>query len=954
MLTSKAFILTTMAFALFSFYALFYSLFQTQLKFEDTSDLNLLSQENSTTWFQPKVRVVMVIIDAFRFDYLLNYKNSDHKKALQVNKLKGFNNKFFQHSERFVVLRALADAPTMTVLRVPCLMTGNVPRLGSVLTAFGAIPSKEDSVPRQLYLQNKKSYFSGDPILKEYFPKYLESDYKIGSFNIHDWTVDQPVHSYINKKIKENNFDFLASHLLRLDHAGHSTANLASHQVLNALRDIDKFLVNLINTIDDDTMLLFAGDHGMSQAGYHGGGTQQETNTAIVAYHKKGFMKYQNRGLKKIMRSVNETDDQVHQVNLAPTLSMLMGLPTPFSNMGQIINDLYPVGDYLPQQDCPNNTSEFNAAFDMQLLHDNHLNTLQVWNYFKKYHEGQTLFNHQEFSQVSDLFQENEALYKAAQTMIAQSQQCENDFHKTVTKAIKQSQKLSNQIHDLVSTKTPHDLVIFWQAFAILALVGTSYVLLVQYLYKTKDYEHITWTPPKDLKSITKTLIPILILLSLIWTFMLANSPKIMRPITSTVLVFALWILGSSILTFLFKYSQEESSQSIPSSSTNEEKQQRPPFSLKKFFMFQHPLITAGAIAIIGYLFYLTHVLRLDKFTIMDLKSYAPHAFVLLAGTRLSGRYLKHSPYIMGASVLLTVGLHFGHPHFFFSKKGNLTMGLLLAADWLWGEMQFAMFKLKAGRVWSFQYVICFMVLVLYHLVCDPGTEFVKIILPRFVWAIVILSSLAGFALRMPKKVTKRNIQVNLVLFLILMQLHKQLIFFTILLSLMRIASFVFKRAHFKNYLYPLFLGLMSYVGLFFIGFQDRKLPRSFEAAFVGMKEFHLGLCLFLYGSAMLSTIILGMLFISFYDQDLESQAVKLGIQKEESDCQVVALKGYSNIIKKRNILMYCFFYNLIILGAAINPVTMKAHKKVHFSMERFLVDGVFYLFIINAIYFMI
>ncbi len=183
MLTSKAFLLATVAFAFFSFYALFYSLYMTQLKFHDTSEVNPLSQENSTSWFEPKVKVVFVVIDALRFDYLLNYQNIDHDKALQQNKLTKFNKAFFKHPKNFVVFRALADAPTMTVLRVPTLMTGNVPRLGSVLTAFGALPAEEDSVPRQLYLQNKKSYFSGDPILKEYFPKYLESDYKIGSFN---------------------------------------------------------------------------------------------------------------------------------------------------------------------------------------------------------------------------------------------------------------------------------------------------------------------------------------------------------------------------------------------------------------------------------------------------------------------------------------------------------------------------------------------------------------------------------------------------------------------------------------------------------------------------------------------------------------------------------------------------------------------------------------------------
>ncbi len=398
MLTSKAFILGTIAFAFFSIYALFHSLYMAQLKFHDTSDINLLSQDNST-WFQPKVKVVMVIIDALRFDYLLNYENIEHDPELEVNKFNKFNKAYFDNPDKFVVIRAKADTPTMTVLRVPCLMTGNVPRLGSVLTAFGALPAEEDSIPRQLYLQSKKSYFTGDPILKEYFPEYLESDFKMGSFNVNDKHADEPSQKYMNETLAKNEFDFLAAHFLRLDHMGHAH-NLASPAVLEAIEDLDQYLMHIMESIDDNTMLLFGGDHGMIKKGAHGGASRQETRTAIVAYHKKGFMKYKhkNRDLKKVMRSVNDSYVWVNQVDLAPTLAMLMGLKTPFSNMGQILNDLYPVGDYLSNQACPH------AGFEMQMLHDNHLNTLQIWNYFKKYHEGQDLFTSQEYSNISSQF----------------------------------------------------------------------------------------------------------------------------------------------------------------------------------------------------------------------------------------------------------------------------------------------------------------------------------------------------------------------------------------------------------------------------------------------------------------------------------------------------------------------------------------------------------------------
>jgi len=425
-----------------------------------------------------------------------------------------------------------------------------------------------------------------------------------------------------------------------------------------------------------------------------------------------------------------------------------------------------------------------------------------------------------------------------------------------------------------------------------------------------------------------------------------------MRPLTSTVLVLALCTIGSSLVSLISKPS-EQSFDAVDSTEMSIEERPRLFVSIKSFFVCQNPLISAGAVSIIGSLFYLTHVYQINKGDVAALRPYTPYVFVLLVGARVSGRYLKIAPYIMIVAVNLVIGLALTKIHLFWSKKGILIMGILLIADWLWCEIQFTRIKLKAGKVWSFQYLIPFTVLVLYHLVCDPNTELVQIILPRVLWAIVILSCLASFALRLPRQTIKRNFQVNLVLFLTLMQLHRRLLFFAIVLSFMRVLTFIFKRAQFKNYLYPLILGFISYIGLLSIGFGDRKLPRDFEAAFVGMKDFHLGLCLFLYGSAMLSTIILGMLFMSFYDQDLELQEVELGTEKEESSSQVVAIKGHANIIKKRNIILYCFFYCLLMIGAAINPVILKNHKRIYLSMERFLVDGVFYLFTVSVIYFM-
>ena len=99
----------------------------------------------------------------------------------------------------------------------------------------------------------------------------------------------------------------------------------------------------------------------------------------------------------------------------------------------------------------------------------------------------------------------------------------------------------------------------------------------------------------------------------------------------------------------------------------------------------------------------------------------------------------------------------------------------------------------------------------------------------------------------------------------------------------------------------------------------------------------------------MLSTVVLGMLFMSFHSQDLETQEVELGVHKKASEDQVIALKGYLSVIKRRNAIFYSLFYCLVMIVAAVYQVTMR-EKKAYLSMEKFLIDGVIYSFVANIL----
>jgi ethanolaminephosphotransferase len=92
----------------------------------------------------------------------------------------------------------------------------------------------------------------------------------------------------------------------------------------------------------NSTLLVLLGDHGMNDAGNHGGSAPGETSPALVFIAPK---------LKSISTRYNtpalSQDDfqyysTVEQSDIAPTLGGLLGFPVPRNNLGAFISDFLP------------------------------------------------------------------------------------------------------------------------------------------------------------------------------------------------------------------------------------------------------------------------------------------------------------------------------------------------------------------------------------------------------------------------------------------------------------------------------------------------------------------------------------------------------------------------------------------------------------------------------------
>lgn len=112
-------------------------------------------------------------------------------------------------------------------------------------------------------------------------------------------------------------------------------------------REMDSIVQQVYTTIESyeylkNTLFVMCGDHGMNDAGNHGGSSPGETSPALVLISPK------LRSIFGGKRSPHEIKDDfqyystIEQSDIAPTLAGLLGFPIPRNNLGVFIEDLLP------------------------------------------------------------------------------------------------------------------------------------------------------------------------------------------------------------------------------------------------------------------------------------------------------------------------------------------------------------------------------------------------------------------------------------------------------------------------------------------------------------------------------------------------------------------------------------------------------------------------------------
>ncbi|XP_004631939.1 GPI ethanolamine phosphate transferase 3 isoform X2 [Octodon degus] len=333
-------------------------------------------------------RVVLVLIDALRFDFAQpqrSHMSGEPPVSLPfLGKLGSLQRLLEIQPYHTRLYRSQVDPPTTTMQRLKALTTGSLPTFIDAGSNFASHAILEDNLIKQLNSAGRRIVFMGDDTWKDLFPGAFSKAFFFSSFNVKDLhTVDNGILEHLYPTMDSGEWDVLIAHFLGVDHCGHKHG--PHHpEMAKKLSQMDQVIQGLVERLKNDTLLVVAGDHGMTMNGDHGGDSELEVSAALFLYSPTALF----------ASTPPEEPEVIPQISLVPTLALLLGLPIPFGNIGEVIAEVFS-GDKVSQPDssalAQASALHLNAQQVSRFLHAYSAVTqdLQV----KKLHRLQNLFS---------------------------------------------------------------------------------------------------------------------------------------------------------------------------------------------------------------------------------------------------------------------------------------------------------------------------------------------------------------------------------------------------------------------------------------------------------------------------------------------------------------------------------------------------------------------------------
>ncbi|MCJ1240265.1 major facilitator super transporter protein [Varicellaria rhodocarpa] len=288
----------------------------------------------------PYDKVIFMVVDALRSDFVFSHRS-------------GFA--FTQgliRSGAAMPFTAHATSPTITMPRVKAMTTGSIPSFLDVILNFAESDTSSTLAYQDTWLSQLRAkpggnlVMYGDDTWLKLFPGMFLRAEGTTSFFVSDFTeVDANVTKHVPYELNQTDWNGMILHYLGLDHIGHKSGPRSTHMIPKQMEmdDVIKQIYEALESMDHlkSTLLVLCGDHGMNDAGNHGGSTPGETSPALVFISSK---------LRTISSKVEcppanpASDFQyykiIEQSDIAPTLAGLLGFPIPLNNLGIVIPEL--------------------------------------------------------------------------------------------------------------------------------------------------------------------------------------------------------------------------------------------------------------------------------------------------------------------------------------------------------------------------------------------------------------------------------------------------------------------------------------------------------------------------------------------------------------------------------------------------------------------------------------
>ncbi|TVY45198.1 GPI ethanolamine phosphate transferase [Lachnellula occidentalis] len=289
----------------------------------------------------PFDKVVFMVVDALR------RHRANAASDFVYSGLSGFS--FTQSlisSGAAIPFTAHATSPTITMPRIKAITTGSIPSFLDVILNFAESDTSSSLATQDTWLaqmkakQAGKMVMYGDDTWLKLFPDFFDRMDGTSSFFVSDFTeVDNNVTRHVPGELGNDDWNTMVLHYLGLDHIGHKAGPRRSPNMIPKQREMDGIVSQIYEAMAtkeslQSTLLVLCGDHGMNDAGNHGGSAPGETSPALVFISPK--LKEISQGLESpaLFEENFQYYSTVEQSDVAPTLGALLGFPVPRNNLG--------------------------------------------------------------------------------------------------------------------------------------------------------------------------------------------------------------------------------------------------------------------------------------------------------------------------------------------------------------------------------------------------------------------------------------------------------------------------------------------------------------------------------------------------------------------------------------------------------------------------------------------